>query len=103
MHMNFGGKALAAADGVTFVLRRAARAVRPGLRTMLRHPIGLCANFAAAGSAACARKPHRPPWGWGLVAMEAITGSDAYGEICIGVSMCRTQLCGDGPLLMICR
>ena len=40
------------ADGVAFVLRRAARAVRVGLRTLLRQPLGLCAL--------------PPPWAWGF-------------------------------------
>ena len=77
MLMDFGGKALAAADCVAFVLRRASRAVRVGLRTLLRQQLGLSAHSVAAASAAYARKPHRPPWVWGLVAMETITGSDA--------------------------
>jgi hypothetical protein len=33
---DFAGLPLAAADGVAFVLRRASRAVRVGLRTLLR-------------------------------------------------------------------
>ena len=63
MLKDFGGMPLAAADGVAFVLRRASRAVRVGLRALLRQPLGLCAHSVAAASSACARKPHRPPWG----------------------------------------
>ena len=74
---DFGGMTLAAADVVAFVLRRASRAVRVGLRTLLRQPLGLSALPLAAASAAYARKPHCPPRAWGLVAMETITGSGA--------------------------
>jgi hypothetical protein len=61
MLMDIGGKAFAAADGVTIVLRLASRTDMVGVLALLRQCIGWCARSEATASAAYARKPHRPP------------------------------------------
>lgn len=61
-----------------YVLRCASRAVRVGLRTLLRQLLGLCAHLVATASSACAHKLQPVAV---LVAMKAIVGSDAQPSV----------------------
>jgi hypothetical protein len=74
-----------------YVLRRASRAVRVGLRALLRQPLGWYAHAVAAASAAYARKPHRPPRVWGLIAMQAIPGLDALLPVKLAIYLLQSD------------